>query len=329
MPNNSRQNFLGSLFSLNSKKTSSSIPAAPMSRPPSPIQAPYTSQSSATNPKYTPPPTPAKSAYISSLASTPTAPTAPKTQSTVQKSVVTQQQPQAMPSNQSNANDSYKEAFAAYIQSLQPTEEETAANTYLRGLIDTSKREEERALNMGETLGFARGEAERVNRNRALDIEAATGAYNALIGKRESINDAMKARLDFEKSMIPDRSPAYKEYRDAVDSGYTGTFTEYQTEDANRKRYANSGSSAAPKVIGSASSGYFQYDPETQSYAPLKLSYSGPSFDEYLQEAQQQLKMNIDPDSEMYAELKRQYEDNKKQSTTTKSSLESRIESLL
>jgi hypothetical protein len=39
-----------------------------------------------------------------------------------------------------------------------------------------------------------------------------------------------------EQAKPPERSPALKEYEDAKAQGYTGTFGQYQTEDANRKR---------------------------------------------------------------------------------------------
>jgi len=246
------------------------------------------------------------------------------------------------------SRDRYSAAFDSYIQSLMPTEAENQASIYLRSLIDTSKREEEKALNMGETLGFARGEAERTNRNRALDIEAATNAYNALTGNRNAMTEAQKARVEFEKSMLPEekkRSTAYTEYQDAVDSGFTGSFTDYQNEDANRKaRAAGSSLSKAPTVIGSSDNGYLQFDPVTNTFIPLKVGpgasdapdASQPSFEQYIAEAEKQLGMNIYPESETYAELRQQYEGSVKKAAPTqikgtggKGSIESRIDSLL
>lgn len=103
-----------------------------------------------------------------------------------------------------NYDQQYKDAFDAYIKSLQPSSEETAAQTYLNGLLDTSRREEAAALERGDTLGFASGEAARVNKNRAFDIQAASDALNAYTGRRSATSEAAKARLEFEKSLRSD-----------------------------------------------------------------------------------------------------------------------------
>lgn len=100
----------------------------------------------------------------------------------------------------------YKSAFADYLKSLSPSEEETTASKTLSDLQLQAKREEEKALESGDTLGFAAGEAARVNRNRSFDIEAASNALNALTGKRTATTEGQKARLDFTKSLLPEKT---------------------------------------------------------------------------------------------------------------------------
>lgn len=347
-PTNPKDKYLGTMLqSRPSQPIQGPYAASTQSRPTPPIQAPYavpTQSSSATTPTKPVSSTPKQAFVQSAVGSAPAPQTQPGAMSgnfTTPSGAVVSNSGSIISAppiqQQDTSRDRYSAAFDSYIQSLMPTEAENQASLYLRSLIDTSKREEEKALNMGETLGFARGEAEKVNRNRALDIEAATGAYNALTGNRQAITEAQKARVDFEKSLLPEkksRSAAYTEYQDAVDSGFTGSFTDYQNEDANRKaRAAGSGLPKAPTVIGSSENGYMQFDPVTNTFIPLKLGSdkSQPSFEDYIAEAEKQLKMNIDPQSQTYADLKQQYDDSVKKAAPTygKGSLESRIDALL
>jgi hypothetical protein len=99
-------------------------------------------------------------------------------------------------------NEAYRAAFDQYISSLRPSDTESQASKYLSDLTLQSKKDYETALNKGDTLGFAAGEAARVNKNNAFQIEAASNALNALTGNRQSLNEAQRARLDFEKSLL-------------------------------------------------------------------------------------------------------------------------------
>jgi len=115
----------------------------------------------------------------------------------------------ARATTRSDPQASYRSAFDSYISSLQPSSKEQEAQKYLSGLLDTSRREEEKALQTGETLGFASGEASRVNRNRAFDIQAASDALSSLTGQRSAMTEAQKARLDFEKSLLGDAAEGF------------------------------------------------------------------------------------------------------------------------
>lgn len=94
--------------------------------------------------------------------------------------------------------DPYKQAFSSYLQSLQMSPEETAAKKYLDTLVTDDKLAQEKALNTGETMGFATGEAQRVARNNAITIGGASANLNTLEGIRANQTSANKARLDFE-----------------------------------------------------------------------------------------------------------------------------------
>lgn len=152
---------------------------------------------------------------------------------------------------------SYRSAFDQYLQSLRPSDEETQARKYLSDLTLQSKRDYEKALESGETMGFASGEAARVNRNNSFAIEGAANAVDALTGNRSAMTEAQKARLEFEKTLIPQEKSmtdqygtgAIGEYNFAKENGYQGSFTDYQNEDANRKK-----SIAAAGVSGGGSS---------------------------------------------------------------------------
>lgn len=98
---------------------------------------------------------------------------------------------------------SYRSAFDSYMATLNPSAAETAASKNLADLTLQSKKDQEEALNRGETQGFATGEAARVNRNNAFGIEAASNALDSFSNNRTSQTAAQKARLDFEKSLLP------------------------------------------------------------------------------------------------------------------------------
>lgn len=176
------------------------------------------------------------------------------------------------------AEDPYRAAFDTYLKSLEVSPEQKAANDYLNSLITQSKQANEKALNEGDTLGFAAGEADRVNRTNSMAIDAASRNLEAQTGYASSKSTIAKARADFEATMYKNKqdknapfelSPgqeryvynektgAYEktaaadpkltlpasaqEYEYAKKNGYTGTFTQYQNEDANRKYRASGG----------------------------------------------------------------------------------------
>jgi hypothetical protein len=167
-------------------------------------------------------------------------------------------------------NTSYRDALNDYVASLRPSEEESRAKKNLADLDLQSMKDQEEALGRGETLGFAAGEAARVNKNNSFQRIAAANTLEALTGNRSAMSEGQKARLDFEKSILPKPAEPFNlgagedryaynsatgkydkvasgapkdksitdqygsgivgEYNFAKSQGYTGSFLEYQKE---------------------------------------------------------------------------------------------------
>lgn len=89
-------------------------------------------------------------------------------------------------------------AFKTYLESMKETPEESSARAYLSRLMSDSKMANEKALNSGETMGYAMGEAARIKRNNDLTIDAATGAYDALNAGNKNRQAIAKATYDYE-----------------------------------------------------------------------------------------------------------------------------------
>ena len=90
-------------------------------------------------------------------------------------------------------------AFEAYLKALAPTAEETQAKQYLNTLMTDSKLAREKALNSGETMGFAGGEAARVQRNNDITLEGASRAYDTLKGFSDTNRKVAEAKFNYTK----------------------------------------------------------------------------------------------------------------------------------
>lgn len=196
---------------------SSSIPTGPQSKLPS--------ASTGSNVSATAPATP-KDAYINSQTGTTatTAPsTAPVTTTTgVNPNAAYQGNTISAPIDTSSPQYQYQQAFNAYLQSLQPTDAETAATNALNAQTLQSQKDNEDALDKpGQTLGFATGEAARVAKNNAFQTDALTNTVNALTGARTARTTATQAQLDFEKGLYDDATAAAKPDYTTVGAGGT------------------------------------------------------------------------------------------------------------
>lgn len=219
-----------------------------------------------------PAPSPAKSQYIQQVASTPSTPAVDPNVNpnrAMQESAFKNAPagtPDAATLSSSDPQASYRSAFNEYIASLKPSAEETQANDYLKSLTLQSKKDYEKALESGETLGFAAGEAARVNRNNSFGIEAAANAVDSFSGARTATNAAQKARLDFEKSLMPSADPytlgegqtRYDAKGNVIARGQAGSFElsegqdryELNPETGKYEKVASKGKTYAPSSGG-------------------------------------------------------------------------------
>lgn len=165
-----------------------------------------------------PTPSPAKTAYTNSLKSptpvsnTPTPPVVPQNQpitgnTTTPSGATVNATTGATVSTPPTQDTSYKDAYNAYIQSLQPNADVTKATQNLNDLNLQAQKDQETALDRGDTLGFATGEASRVAKNNSFGIDAATNTLNALTGEQTANTNANKARLDFQSSLQTNEKP--------------------------------------------------------------------------------------------------------------------------
>lgn len=123
-----------------------------------------------------------------------------------------------------------EDPFSTYLKSLEQPTEVTEATKYVNSLITQGKQDQEKALSMGETTGFATGEAARVGRQNAITLDAAARGLDALIASNASKKEIAKARFDYEKAKIDaaktdnkgfELSPGQKRYEyDPKTGGY-------------------------------------------------------------------------------------------------------------
>ena len=95
------------------------------------------------------------------------------------------------------SQDTPDSAYKTYLASLVDSPDVTSTRSYLRNLISSDKLAREKALNSGETMGFAGGEAARVGRNNALTIDAYTGVLKDLIDSQARTQDISKSKYEY------------------------------------------------------------------------------------------------------------------------------------
>lgn len=212
-----RNRYLGSLKpTQSSAPVPTNLPSPVMTNLPGKLNAIASNQGATptTPPQITPAtkaPTTARDQYMSSMTSSPTTVQTPQTYTTPSGARVTPegqmvQAPQSQTPQKEDPTQSYRTAFDEYLKSLKPSEEETRASKNLADLDLQAMRDQEKALGMGETLGFATGEAARVNKENAFQRMAAANTLDSFTRSRGAMTEAQKARLDFEKSLL-DRQP--------------------------------------------------------------------------------------------------------------------------
>ena len=103
-------------------------------------------------------------------------------------------------------------AFDTYIQSLQATPEQTAANKRYNDLVTQNKLDYEKALNSGETLGFAQGSAGNFARTAAIMEDAAARGVDTQTGLATTRSTLGKARYDYEQAKLNKEAEANKPF---------------------------------------------------------------------------------------------------------------------
>ncbi len=162
----------------------------------------------------TPTPSPAKTAFVESVAGSGSQPQynassqgggSPGTFTTPSGAVVSQSGSTIYAPNQNkpSAQDSYRSAFQEYISSLKPSDTENNLAKSLADFDVQSLKDQETALDRGDTMGFATGEAARVNKNNAFQRMGMANSLDAFTRNRTGLSEAAKARVEFEKSLLP------------------------------------------------------------------------------------------------------------------------------
>lgn len=145
--------------------------------------------------------TPAAQTYVQSQMSGAQTPTVP-TPTTPQPTAPTYTNSPGSPSATGNsAMDSYITAYKNYIGTQSNNSEVSEAKKYLNKLILDDKMAREKALNSGETMGFAGGEEARVAKNNAFAIDAATGNLGVLQEEQTNNQNVAKTQVDLAKSL--------------------------------------------------------------------------------------------------------------------------------
>lgn len=165
----------------------------------------------------TPTPSPAKSAYMSSIAPTVSSVQPTQTQpitgntTTPSGTVVNATTGATVSTPTPPANAAYTDAYNRYIQSLTPSDAENSATTNLNNLTLQSQKDQADAFyRNGGTTTSAGEESNKINRDESFGIDAASNALSAITGQRTATTNAAKARADFENSLLQDKATADK-----------------------------------------------------------------------------------------------------------------------
>lgn len=147
-----------------------------------------------------------------------------------------------------------KDAYLNYLQTLFDPAKATSLETQREGFDKRSsdellsaraqdeslRRNDTRQLSFGQSYDL--NENERQSNKSLADIAIARAPidaqYNTILGAGQSLYDA-------QQSATQNLPAAAQEYEYAKKNGYTGSFTDYQNEDANRKATGSGGNDPA------------------------------------------------------------------------------------
>lgn len=129
-----------------------------------------------------------------------------------------------------------KESGTAAIAEKRAAKE-AGIDSYIKSLQGSQESAKSRASNLAATIlagkvaleDYDQASIEEAAKNAGVTVDSIKTAYKDL--KTKETTDAAKVALDLVKA----QPASVQEYEYAKAGGYTGTFAEYQTEDANRK----------------------------------------------------------------------------------------------
>jgi hypothetical protein len=172
-------------------------------------------------------------------------------------------------------------AYESYLKSLESSPEETDATKYLNTLTTQGRLDYEKALQTGETLGFATGEAGNVARTNAILRDSAANNVLALERLRENRGTMSKARYDYEKSKLDKIDKDLAAQKKAEEKSFFElspgqTRNEYDPVTGKSRQIASL--PATPKAVaspkGTTRSGGLEYTPEAAAEDTQELEVS-------------------------------------------------------
>jgi hypothetical protein len=174
------------------------------------------------------------------------------------------------PSEDVTSTQSQLDAIAARQAMLQANEQAGEANvmdqpiaqTFVTGQQAALQRqlsalmgqEAAKAVPLSAKLAGYQAQREAAQKRAEAQLKFATPEKTdyETVSEGQSIIDPRTGKVVFQgtpKESADKHSPIYTEWQDAKGAGYTGTFNEYQTEDANRKRIAAGGSQDINRLL--------------------------------------------------------------------------------
>lgn len=201
--------------------------------------SPQSSSPSATSPVKV---SPAKAEYVQNLAQT-SSPSTPPLQTGSTQSPLPLVNPNAgkFGTGGISAPDpqqGYKDAFNAYIASLSPSSEEMEAQKRLSSITTQNRLDYEKALQSGETLGYATGLAGEQARTAGIMEGGAADTLKAFTDRRKALTDAQKARFEFEQGLAKETrdEKRYQEERAFDEKKFEEDVRRFGLEYALKKR---------------------------------------------------------------------------------------------
>ncbi len=266
------------LDSLANSQTSSALAAPSMisatSTQPTTIAAPKSTSSTSTTLS-----SPAAQNYMSTLSQTPvtTTPYSAPTQTSTQNTPTT-------PDAYTTAKTDYMQAYKDYLSSLGPSSDVTSAKTKYNDYIASAESgiKGMEGQGRGIPLALVRGAQAKLGNQAEIEAKRLQGDIGIAQDSLSATQNAKFANLGLKEKLLgleknPNESsnlPAMaQEYEYAKKNGYKGTFTDYQNEDANRKKSVLTPGQVSSSVNQIA--GAFDNEPIVREYNTVASTIKG------------------------------------------------------